>query len=117
MTDPDANPEHEVPTAASPQPPAQADPAPGPARHHTRRWIVATVGLAIVAIGLAAWGLSMRSDTQEKDDQLAAQQQQLDEQQGAAGDLREAAGGIAEDAQRALNDLGDQVDEIQGTAE
>ena len=106
MTDPDTHTEHEDPTAVPP-PPEQTDPAPPPSRHHTRRWVVATVGLAIVAIGLAAWALTLRSDTQEKDEQLAAQQKQLDEQQGVAGDLRQAAGGLAEDAQRAMNELGD----------
>jgi uncharacterized membrane protein YdfJ with MMPL/SSD domain len=81
-----------------------------------RGWIVATVVCAIAAIGLGAWALSLRSDNEDKDAQIAAQQKQLDEREGVAGQVREAASGIAEDAQQAMRELGDQLDEIQGTA-
>ena len=86
------------------------------APHRPTGWIVATVVLLLVAIGLAAWALSLRSDNQDKDARIAAQEQQLAEQQGVAGDLREAAGNAAQDVQEALSGLGDQLDQIEGTA-
>ena len=81
-----------------------------------RGWIVATIVLAVAAVGLAAWALSLRSDIDDKDAEIAAQQQQLEEQDGVADDLREAAGGIAQNAQQAVRDLADQLDEVQGSA-
>ena len=85
-------------------------------RHRPTGWIVATVVLLLAVIGLGAWALSLRSDNQDKDATIASQQQQLAEQQGVAGDLREAAGNAAQDVQDALSGLGDQLDQIEGTA-
>ena len=90
--------------------PASDDP------HRPTGWIVATVVLLLAAIGLGAWALSVRADNQDKDAKIAAQEQQLAEQQGVTGDLREAAGNAAQDVQDALSGLGDQLDQIEGTA-
>ena len=77
---------------------------------------MATIVFALVAIGLGAWALSLRSDNEDKDATIASQQQQLEEQQGVAGQLEEAASGFAEDTRQELSGLGDQLDDIQGTA-
>ena len=84
--------------------------------HPARRWIVATVVLLVVAVGLGAWAFSLRSDVDDKDAQIAAQQQELDEQQGVADQVQEAASGLADDAQQALGELGDQLDQAQSEA-
>lgn len=107
MSDPDPRADDATP----PQPDLQ------PARHHSRWWKVATAVFAVAAIGLGAWALSLRSDSEDKDTQIAAQQQQIEEQQGVAGQLRETASGLAEDTQQALSDLGDQLDDIEGIAD
>jgi len=83
----------------------------------SRGWVIATVVFAIAAIGLGAWALSLKSDNDDKDAQIAAAQKQLDaQQQSVAGKLKEAASGIAGDTQQALQDLGTQLDQVQGTA-
>ena len=81
-----------------------------------RKWIIATVVLAVAVVGLGAYTISLRSDVEDKDAQIAAQQQQLTEQQGVADDVQDAAAGLAEDAQQALGQLGQQLDEIQSQA-
>ena len=102
MSDPDTNPQNDRPEQQ---------------QGHSRWWIVATLVFAVAAVGLGAWAISLRSDNDDKDAQIAEQQQQLEEQQGVGEQLREAASGVAEDTQQALSDLGAQLDEIQGTAE
>ena len=56
-----------------------------------RKWIVATVVLAVAVVGAGAYALSLRSDGEGKDAQIAAQQEQLADQQGVADDVRDAA--------------------------
>lgn len=82
-----------------------------------RKWIIATVVLLVAVVGLGAYALSLRSDVEDKDAQIAAQQEQLAEQQGVAGDVQDAAANLAENTQQALGQLGDQLDEIQRRAE
>jgi chromosome segregation ATPase len=82
-----------------------------------RKWIIATVVLLVAVVGLGAYALSLRSDIDDKDAQIAAQQQQLEQQQGVADDVRDAAAGLSEDAQQKFAQLGDQLGEIQGQAE
>jgi hypothetical protein len=98
-----------------PEPPVEQSGQPSSRKRGARAWIVATVVLGVVAIGLGAWALSLRSDVDEKDAKIAAQQQQLEEQKGIADEVREATGGIAQNVQQAMRDLADQLDEVQGT--
>jgi chromosome segregation ATPase len=79
------------------------------------KWKVATLVLALAVVGIGAYALSLRSDIEDKDAQIAAQQEQLAEREGIAGDVQEAAAGLAENAQQAFGQLGDQLDEIEGT--
>ena len=74
--------------------------------------------LAVVAVGLGIWAFSLQSDIDDKDAQIAAQQQELDEQQqSVAGQVQEAAGGVADDAQQALSELAQEIEQVQGTAD
>jgi DNA repair exonuclease SbcCD ATPase subunit len=98
------------------EPPVQQSGSPSPRSGGARAWIVATVILAVAAVGLGAWALSLRSEIDDKDAEIAAQKQQLEEQRSVADDLREAAGGVAQNAQQAVRDLADQLDEVQGAA-
>jgi hypothetical protein len=41
--------------------------------------------LVLAVVGLGVYVVSLRSDIDDKDDQIAAQQRELEEQQGAAG--------------------------------
>jgi chromosome segregation ATPase len=90
---------------------------PDEQRHPTRKWIVATVVLLVAVVGLGAYALSLRSDAEDKDAQIASQQQQLEEQQGVADDVQDAAASVAEEAQQAFGELGDQIDELSAEAE
>ena len=72
--------------------------------------------LLLALLGVGAWALSLRSDNEDKDSTIASQEQQLQEQQGAAENAQDAASGFAEDVQQTLSGLGDQLDEIQGAA-
>jgi chromosome segregation ATPase len=95
-----------------------AQPPNGPDEQHpARKWIIATVVLLVAVVGIGAYALSLRSDVDDRDAQIAAQQKQLEEQQGVAGDVQEAAASLAEEAQQAFGGLGDQIDEIEGQAE
>ena len=95
-----------------------AQPPQGPGEQHpARKWIIATVVLLVAVVGVGAYALSLRSDVDDKDAKIAAQQQQLEEQQGVADDVQDAAAGLAEDAQQAFGELGDQIDEIESQAE
>ena len=95
-----------------------AQPPQGPGEQHpARKWIIATVVLLVAVVGVGAYAFSLRSDVDDKDAQIAAQQQQLEEQQGVADDVQDAAAGLAEDAQQAFGELGDQIDEIESQAE
>lgn len=97
---------------------AVTPPPQGPdERHPTRKWIIASVVLLVAVVGLGAYALSLRSDVDDKDAKIADQQQQLEQQQGVADDVQDAAAGLAEDAQQALGQLGDQLDELQSQAE
>jgi chromosome segregation ATPase len=104
-----------VTSAPDLQPPH--DPADQQPQHPTRKWIVATVLLLVAVVGVGAYALSLRSDVDDKDAQIASQQQQLEEQQGVADDVEDAAASLAADAEQALGELGAQIDEIQGDAE
>jgi chromosome segregation ATPase len=86
-------------------------------RHPTRKWIVATVVLLAAVVGIGAYALSLRSDVDDKDAQIAAQKKQLSEQQGVAANVQDAAAALGEDARQAIGQLGDQLDEIQSQAE
>ena len=98
--------------------PPTAGPSPAvPTPHRSRGWIAATVILLLALVGVGAWALSVRSDNEDKEATIASQEQQLQEQQGAADDVRDAASGVADDVQQTLSGLGDQLDEIQGTAD
>ena len=68
-------------------------------------WKIATVVLAVVAVGLGIWAFSLQSDIEDKDAQIAAQQQELNEQGDIAGQVQDAASGAAADAQEALSDI------------
>ena len=85
-------------------------------RHPARKWIIATVVLLVAVVGVGAYALSLRSDIDDKDAQIASQQQQLDQQQGVADDVQDAAASLAEDAQQALGALGEQLDQLQSEA-
>jgi len=100
---------HDRPTVTAPQ----AESAP---RHPARKWIVATIVLALAAIGLGVWAFMLRSDIDDKDAQIAAQQQQIAEQEDAAAQLTEAASGVAGDVQQSFAALGEQLDQIEGAA-
>jgi DNA repair exonuclease SbcCD ATPase subunit len=100
---------------SAPEPPDEQSAQPSSPERGARAWIVATIVLAVVAVGLGAWALSLRSDVDDKDAEIAAQQQQLEQQKGVANDIPKAAGGIAQDVQQAMRDLAHQLEEIQGT--
>jgi chromosome segregation ATPase len=87
-----------------------------PQERPARKWIVATAVLLVALVGVGAWALSLRSDVDDKDAQIAAQEQELAEQQGVASQVEEAAAGLAEDAQQAFSDLGDELDQAQADA-
>ena len=95
------------PSAAEPERP----------RHPARKWVVATIVFALAAIGLGIWAFTLQSDVDDKDAQIAAQRQQLEQQQDAAGQLQQAAGGLAEDLQQGMSALGDELDQLQGAAD
>ena len=101
-------------------PPGEGGPPSGDreaAHGHSRRgWIVATVVCAVAAIGLGVWAFSLNSDVDDKNAQIAAQQDQLDDQQGLADRARAAAGNLSGDVQAAFADLGKEIDELQGAA-
>lgn len=80
------------------------------------KWIVATVVLLVAVVGLGAYALSLRSDVDDKDAQIAAQQKQLDQQQNVAGNVQDAAASLTADAQQAFDQLGQQIDELEGAA-
>jgi septal ring factor EnvC (AmiA/AmiB activator) len=80
------------------------------------KWKIATAVLAVVAVGFGAWAFSLQSDLDDKDAKIAAQQQQLDEQQDVATQVQDAASGAADDAQQALAELGQELEQVQGTA-
>jgi chromosome segregation ATPase len=82
-----------------------------------RKWIVATAVLAVAVVGIGAYALSLRSDIDDKDAQIAAQEEQLAEQKGVADDVQDAAATLAEDAQQAFGQLGDQLDAIESQAD
>jgi chromosome segregation ATPase len=92
-------------------------PPQGPDEHPARKWIIATVVLLVAVVGVGAYALSLRSDVEDKDAQIASQQQQLEQQQGVADDAQDAAASLAEDAQQALGALGEQIDRIKSQAE
>ena len=96
---------------------APLSPDAGTKSHRSRGWIILTVLLLLGLIGVGAWALSLRSDNEDKDSTIASQQQQLDEQQGAADQAQEAVGDAAGKLQQALSGLGDQLDQLQGTAD
>ena len=79
-------------------------------------WKIATGVFAVIALGLGIWAFSLQSDIDDKDAQIAAQQQQLDEQSDVAGRIQDAASGAAGEAQQALADLGQELEQVQGTA-
>jgi chromosome segregation ATPase len=81
------------------------------------KWKVATAVLAVAVVGIGAYALSLRSDIEDKDAKIAAQQQQLEEQQGIATDVQDAAARLSEGAQQTFAQLGDQLDEIEGQAD
>lgn len=97
------------------EPPVEKSGQPSSSKRGARAWIVATIVLAVAAVGLGVWALSLRSDVDDKDAEIAAQQQQLEEQKGVAEDLQKAAGGIAQNVQQATRDLAKQLEEVQGT--
>ena len=96
-----------------------ADPhaEPEPPRHPARKWVVATVVMTAAAIGLGIWAFTLRSDVEDKDSQIAAQQQQIEEQGDAAGQVREAASGFTEDVEQNIAALQDQLEQVQGAAD
>jgi chromosome segregation ATPase len=102
-------------SGSDPQPPQ--GPGEQTPRHPARKWIIASVVLLVAVVGIGAYALSLRSDVEDKDAQIASQQQQLEEQQSAADDVRDAAASLGDDAQEAFAQLGDQIDEIQSQAE
>ena len=81
-----------------------------------RKWIIITAVLAVAVVGLGAYAVSLRSDIDDKDAQIAAQEQQLEEQQGVADDVQDAATNLAENAQQAFGQLGEQLDQIESAA-
>jgi chromosome segregation ATPase len=92
------------------------DPAAQAPRHPARKWIIATVVLLLAVVGLGVYVVSLRSDIDDKDDQIAAQQRELEERQGAAEQVQDAASGLADDAQAAFSALGDELERIQSQA-
>src|SRR5918995_6599315 len=113
------------PTTARPLDDSEARPPAGPAApppaaaksHRSRGWIAATVILVLALLGVGAWALSLRADNDDKDAKIASQEQQLEEQQGVADNVQQAASGFADDVRNTLSGLGDQLDEIEGTAD
>ena len=93
-----------------------SDPASEKPGNPAKKWIITTVVLLVAVVGVGAWALSLRSDVDDKDAQIASQQQQLEEQQGVANQVQEAASGLAEDAQQAFSELGDELDQAQSDA-
>jgi chromosome segregation ATPase len=93
------------------------EPQPQPqSRHPARKWVVASVVLLVAVAGLGAYALSLRSDVEDKDAQIAAQEQELEEQEGVAAQVRGAAEDLGDDARQALAELGDQIDDIESQA-
>jgi chromosome segregation ATPase len=88
-----------------------------PPRHPARKWVVATVVMTAVAIGLGIWAFTLRSDVEDKDAQIASQQQQIEEQGDVAGQVREAASGFTEDVEQNFAALQDQLEQVQGAAD
>jgi DNA repair exonuclease SbcCD ATPase subunit len=71
---------------AGPVPDGQAqDALPPEAEHRRNPWIWISALLALVAIGVAIWALSLRSDRDEATDELARTQQQLASAQQTPG--------------------------------
>jgi cell division protein FtsB len=93
-----------------------SDPASERSGNPATKWIITTVVLLVAVVGVGAWAVSLRSDVDDKDAQIASQQQQLEEQQGVANQVEEAASGLAEDAEQAFSELGDELDQAQGEA-
>jgi chromosome segregation ATPase len=89
---------------------------PDATRHPARKWVVATIVFALAAIGLGIWAFTLQSDNDDKDAQIASQQQQLQQQQDAAGQIGDAASGVAGEIQQSLDDLGQQIEQIEGAA-
>jgi hypothetical protein len=77
---------------------------------------VVTGLLVLAVIGLGIWALSLRADNDDKDATIAAQQQELEQDQGVADDVREAASNLAEDTEQARSELRDQIDALLGAA-
>ena len=77
------------------------------------KWKVATAVLAVAVVALGAYAVSLRSDIEDKDKQIAALEEQ---QQGIASDVQDAAATLSENAQQAFGQLGAQLDEIQSQA-
>jgi chromosome segregation ATPase len=71
-------------------PDANAAPPNGAA--HTRRnvWIWISAGLAVVAAGLLIWGLSAQSDNDDKDQEIAQLQSDLEQSQDRGGAVMSA---------------------------
>jgi hypothetical protein len=88
-----------------------------PPRHPARKWIIASIVLLVAVVGIGAYALSLRSDIDDKDAQIASQQQQLEDQQGVANEAQDAAARLGDDVQQAFAQLGDQIDEIESQAD
>jgi hypothetical protein len=69
-----------VSTPADPQPPTTDTKRP-------TGWIVATAVLALVAIGLAIWGITTKSDLDQANEQIGALNQEV--QQADARDVQQ----------------------------
>lgn len=95
----------------------QPTPATGPdddKGHGKRGWIIATCVLAAAAVGLGIWAFSLNSSNSDKDDQIAAQQKQIEEAKGVGGQVKEAVSSASAGVQQAIKDMGAQLDQIEG---
>jgi len=103
--------------ATAQTPPGDAlphDRQPVPPKRNHRLWIWASAVLAVVAVGLLVWALSLRSDLDSTKDDNAQLQSQVDDRGGLAatvgaviGDLTSQLGATSEDLAQTQSDLDD----------
>ena len=68
-------------------------PTPTPQRGHTKAWIGIVLALVLVSVGLLVWALSLRSDLDSSEQEVADAQAQVAKAQDSGGTIRETLKG------------------------
>jgi uncharacterized protein YoxC len=82
-----------------------------------RPWIVISALLALIAIGLLVWALSLRSDLDDSEKQVAELQAQVEAGSSKADDIAAAAKSLADDVRGAVGSAGEQLDAAKAQIE